>query len=67
MALLRIENKNGIATVSLNRPDKRNAMSFDLLRELVKTAEKLKKTAAFVVSSSLVKRKSLVQALILPI
>ena len=31
MALLRIENKNGIATVSLNRPDKRNAMSFDLL------------------------------------
>lgn len=43
MALLRIENKNGIATVSLNRPDKRNAMSFDLLRELVKTAEKIKK------------------------
>ena len=42
MALLRIENKNGIATVSLNRPDKRNAMSFDLLRELVKTAEKIK-------------------------
>ncbi len=39
MALLRIENKNGIATVSLNRPDKRNAMSFDLLRELVKTAD----------------------------
>ncbi len=28
MALLRIENKNGIATVSLNRPDKRNAMQF---------------------------------------
>ncbi|NEU33089.1 enoyl-CoA hydratase, partial [bacterium LRH843] len=43
MALLRIENKNGIATVSLNRPDKRNAMSFDLLHELVKTAEKIKK------------------------
>ena len=28
MALLRIEKNNGIATVSLNRPDKRNAMSF---------------------------------------
>ena len=67
MALLRIENKNGIATVSLNRPDKRNAMSFDLLRELVKTAEKIKKDRSIRVSSSLVKRKSLVQALILPI
>ena len=28
MALLHIEKNNGIATVSLNRPDKRNAMSF---------------------------------------
>ena len=43
MALLRIEKNNGIATVYLNRPDKRNAMSFALLKELVKTAEKLKK------------------------
>ncbi|AXY55767.1 crotonase/enoyl-CoA hydratase family protein [Acinetobacter chinensis] len=43
MALLRIEKNNGIATVSLNRPDKRNAMSFALLRELVSTAEKIKK------------------------
>lgn len=43
MTLLRIEKNNGIATVSLNRPDKRNAMSFALLKELVRTAEKLKK------------------------
>ena len=43
MSLLRFENNNGIATVSLNRPDKRNAMSFDLLRELVSTAEKIKR------------------------
>lgn len=43
MALLRIEKNNGIATVYLNRPDKRNAMSFALLKELVSTAEKLKK------------------------
>ena len=43
MALLRVEKNNGIATVYLNRPDKRNAMSFALLKELVSTAEKLKK------------------------
>ena len=43
MTLLRIEKNNGIAIVSLNRPDKRNAMSFALLKELVRTAEKLKK------------------------
>lgn len=43
MALVRIEIANGIATVSLNRPEKRNAMSFALLRELLKTAEKIKR------------------------
>ena len=43
MALVSIEVNDGIATVSLNRPEKRNAMSFDLLRELVKVAEKIKK------------------------
>lgn len=40
MALLRVEKNNGIAIVSLNRPDKRNAMSFALLKELVATAKK---------------------------
>ena len=43
MALLRIEKNNGIATVYLNRPDKRNAMSFALLKELVSTAKAIKK------------------------
>ncbi len=43
MALLRIEKKDGIATVYLNRPEKRNAMSFALLKELVSTAQKIKK------------------------
>lgn len=42
MALLKIENNHGIATVSLNRPEKRNAMSFALLKELVQTAKKIK-------------------------
>ncbi len=43
MTTLRIEKKDGIATVYLNRPGKRNAMSFELLKALVATAEKLKK------------------------
>ena len=43
MALVKFENNNGIATVSLNRPDKRNAMSFALLKELVNTANRIKK------------------------
>lgn len=43
MSLVRFEKKNGIAIVSLNRPEKRNAMSFALLRELVELAEKIKK------------------------
>ena len=43
MSLVTVENKNGIAIVRLNRPEKRNAMSFALLKELVKTAEQLKK------------------------
>ena len=43
MALVKFENNNGIATVSLNRPDKRNAMSFALLKELVNIANRIKK------------------------
>lgn len=38
-----IHHPNQIVEVALNRPDKRNAMSFDLLRELLKTGELLKK------------------------
>ena len=43
MALLRVEKNHGIATVYLNRPEKRNAMSFALLKELVATAKKIEK------------------------
>lgn len=42
MAVIRVEKNNGIATVFLNRPDKRNAMSFQLLKELVQVANKIK-------------------------
>jgi enoyl-CoA hydratase/carnithine racemase len=43
MSLVFVQKKGAIATVQLNRPDKRNAMSFDLLRELVRVAERIKK------------------------
>lgn len=43
MALVKLEKSNGIATVTLNRPDKRNAMSFALLKELVRIANFIKK------------------------
>lgn len=41
MSLVFLEKKGGIATVSLNRPDKRNAMSFALLRELIAVARRI--------------------------
>lgn len=38
---LRIERRDGIALVALNRPDKRNALSFEMLRELIACARAL--------------------------
>ncbi|WP_445116533.1 crotonase/enoyl-CoA hydratase family protein [Acinetobacter sp. WZC-1] len=43
MTLLRVEKQDGIATVYLNRPEKRNAMSFAMLKALITTAKQLKK------------------------
>ncbi len=43
MSLIQVKIENGIATVKLNRPEKKNAMSFALLQALVKTAKKLAK------------------------
>ncbi|QZA80064.1 crotonase/enoyl-CoA hydratase family protein [Deefgea piscis] len=43
MPNLLLEIKGPIAYVSLNRPEKRNAMSFSLLMDLVETAKQLKK------------------------
>lgn len=37
------KNDNGIATVSLNRPEKKNALSVALFDSLIETGEKLKK------------------------
>ncbi len=38
------QTKAGIATVTLNRPGKKNAMSFDMMRDLVETAKTLATT-----------------------
>ena len=43
MSLVFFAKKGPVASVSLNRPDKRNAMSFALLKELVDTAQRIKK------------------------
>jgi enoyl-CoA hydratase/carnithine racemase len=43
MRLIDVEYQNHVAIVRLNRPKKRNAMSFELLKQLLQTAEQLKK------------------------
>ncbi|UOO82345.1 crotonase/enoyl-CoA hydratase family protein [Uruburuella testudinis] len=42
MNTLSIEQHSGLAVVRLNRPDKKNAMSFEMMRELVQAAKQLK-------------------------
>lgn len=42
---LLLERKNGIATVTLNRPERRNAISYDGWQELSRVAEELGKDA----------------------
>ena len=41
MSQLQIERHGALTVVRLNRPDKRNALSFDLLRALRRTAREL--------------------------
>lgn len=43
MAAVEVEHRDGIAIVRLNRPDKRNAMTFALLRELLALARALRR------------------------
>ena len=43
MAIIDIERNDGIATVWLNRPDKKNAMSFEMMRALVAAAAEIKR------------------------
>lgn len=41
--LLELSESNDVLTVTLNRPDKKNAMSLNMMRELINVAETLKK------------------------
>ena len=43
MTILDIERRGAVALVRLNRPDKRNAISFALLRELLEAARALRR------------------------
>lgn len=43
MSTISLEKKGAIAYVSLNRAEKRNAISFDMLRQLVNAAKQIKK------------------------
>jgi methylglutaconyl-CoA hydratase len=44
-----ISYDSGVATVTLNRPDKRNAVSFELVRELMKAMDEIEASPAGVV------------------
>lgn len=46
MQYLQVERENQVAIVWLNRPDKKNALSFAVLRELVQIANQLKRDRA---------------------
>src|ERR1700727_1232278 len=44
-----ISYDSGVATITLNRPDKRNAVSFELVRELMKAMDEIEASPAGVV------------------
>src|SRR3984957_17313456 len=46
---LQLAQDNGIATITLNRPDKRNAISFELIDELLHALDEVAKSDAIVV------------------
>ena len=43
---LLLANESGIALITLNRPDKRNAISFELVEELLRALDEIEKSAA---------------------
>jgi methylglutaconyl-CoA hydratase len=46
---LKVENNSGIATLTLNRPEKRNALSFELVDELLAALKEIERSSAQVV------------------
>jgi methylglutaconyl-CoA hydratase len=45
---LQLANNAGIATITLNRPDKRNAISYELIQDLLSALEEVEKSSAVV-------------------
>jgi methylglutaconyl-CoA hydratase len=45
---LNLTSDSGVATITLNRPDKRNAISFDLIDDLLRAFEEVEKSDAIV-------------------
>src|SRR5207248_1005303 len=43
---LLLANESGLALITLNRPDKRNAISFELVEELLRALDEIEKSAA---------------------
>src|SRR5919109_4318777 len=43
---LLISGSDGVATLTLNRPDKRNAISFELVEELLRALDEIEKSSA---------------------
>src|SRR5947208_12208012 len=41
-----VSEQQGVATLTLNRPDKRNAISFELVEELLRALDEIQKSAA---------------------
>src|SRR5256714_10377976 len=41
-----VSERQGVATLTLNRPDKRNAISFELVEELLRALDEIEKSAA---------------------
>jgi methylglutaconyl-CoA hydratase len=49
LTTLKVEAKAGIATITLNRPEKRNALSFQLVDELLAALDEIRRSTAQVV------------------
>jgi methylglutaconyl-CoA hydratase len=45
---IQLENVGGVATITLNRPEKRNAISFDLIDDLLRALDEVTKSEAIV-------------------
>jgi methylglutaconyl-CoA hydratase len=45
---IQVANERGVATITLNRPEKRNAISFELIEDLVRALDEVEKSDAII-------------------